>query len=121
MDEEIKANNAPEVFYGVMLIVCSIFIIAATTCASYDDLRKSIAKEYDIPLSKVEDIVGRKIGSDIKYFPLPHNVWYVTTERAEDIEVASGYFGNISLNKGALDEYFRLSNCQDIYRNVNGW
>ena len=119
MDEEMKANNAPEVFYGVILFLVSILFGATfMTMPKYDDLRKSIAKEYDIPLSKVEDIVGYKIDSEIKSLPLPHIVWYVTTERAEDIEVASSYFGNISLDKDVLDKYFRFSNYQNIYHDV---
>ena len=122
IDEEIKPDAA-SIILGVMLMgVVILFCIAASTCMSgNDELYKTIAKEYDIPLSQVEEIVDNKIDSDFKMFPLPHDIWYVTTERAEDVEVASGYFGNISLDKDALDQYFRFGRYQEVYRDIPQW
>ena len=114
--------NGTALIYILFCVWGLLGTIALVTTADNEDLVKAIAKEWNIPVSQVQDITGHTIKSETKWLPLPHTVWYVTTERGEDIEIASDYFGgDIDLDKEALDKCFMFSNFQEIYRNIPVW
>ena len=100
------------------------FVALMINIFSFDSnkLEKQVAKEYRIPISEVQRILLFKVTWDTKYFPIPHSVWYVTTERGEEIEIASDYFGgDIDIDKDALNRCFGLDQYTEVFRDYPGW
>ena len=53
----------------------------------------------------------------MKFFPLPHTVWYVTTQMGDDVEIASDYFGgDIDIDRAAVNKYLLLDEYQEIFK-----
>ena len=53
---------------------------------SYDS-QKILAKEYDVPMDLIQYNIKVKWG----YFPIKHDIFYVTTDRGEDITLFTSY------------------------------
>ncbi len=120
---EKEKDDASGCISGILGLLVVIWVAAKfMTPWGNSELITSIAKEYEIPISQVQEVVYGKITHDTKLFPIPHSVWYVTTERGEEIELASDYFGgDIDLDKGALNRCFALDRYSEVYRDYPGW
>lgn len=90
--------------------------VSMCTSADYDDLYKQVAKEYKMPVEAASEILS-SVDTEIKLFPIPHTVWYFTTQKGDDIKVASDYFGgDINLDEDTLNEYFWLDQYTEVYK-----
>lgn len=103
-----------KILAGIYFLIFMIGFITAPI--GNEDLEKKIAKEYNLPLSQVKNLIGYNIDDDLKLLPIPHASWHITTEAGDDIEVATSYFGLcVNLKKDVLGEYFLFDEFESIY------
>lgn len=111
-----------KILYALLFFSIIWTIGLFTTCSC--DFNEEISEEYNIPLETVEDIDLWHFG-DIKeefnIFPIPHSSLYITTKSGEEVELASEFFGIISLHKEAIDKYFFTDKAKSSVREWNEW
>lgn len=75
---------------------------------SYDS-QKILAKKYDVPMDLIQYNIKVKWG----YFPIKHDIFYVTTDRGEDITLFTSYLGIKFFNDDNIDKYLGLNSLKD--------
>lgn len=101
-------NNGITRLLSVFSILIIVWSIGCFFGADWDAFEKKVAQEYDLPLSVTKEMLGHNIHNEYKFFPYPHDVWYVTLENGSDVTVGTAYFGIVSLKESNIDTYFPL-------------
>lgn len=109
-----------KILFALLLFSIIWSIGLFTTCSC--DFDEEISDEYNIPIDDVENIRLWHLGDireELNMFPIPNSSLYITTRSGEDVELASEFFGIISLHKEAIDKYFFTDSATSGVREWN--
>jgi len=91
-----------------ILVSLWFFASAIHIGVAEDDGQKLLAKEYNVPMSLIPYVY-----TESNFLLIPHYTFYVTTDRGEDITLATSYFGIVFFDNDNIDKYLGLNSIKE--------